>query len=99
LFHNFFPYMHSTYWFVTKLTKSKTDNRYRLPTLSRQESVYLPNGFKNDSDSLEESGGSAPHENQDLELKKTTISCNFSISLLLTNNNAALFFFLIWNLA
>jgi hypothetical protein len=30
----------------------------------------LPNGFKNDSDSLGESGGSAPHEDQDLELKK-----------------------------
>jgi hypothetical protein len=30
----------------------------------------LPNGFKNDSDSLEESGGLAPHEDQDLELKK-----------------------------
>jgi hypothetical protein len=30
----------------------------------------LPNGFKNDSDFLGESGGSAPHEDQDLELKK-----------------------------
>jgi hypothetical protein len=30
----------------------------------------LSNGFKNDSDSLGESGGSAPHEDQDLELKK-----------------------------
>jgi hypothetical protein len=30
----------------------------------------LPNNFKNDSDSLGESGGSAPHEDQDLELKK-----------------------------
>jgi hypothetical protein len=30
----------------------------------------LPNGFKNDSDSLGESEGSAPHEDQDLELKK-----------------------------
>jgi hypothetical protein len=30
----------------------------------------LPNGFKNDFDSLAESGGSAPHEDQDLELKK-----------------------------
>jgi hypothetical protein len=30
----------------------------------------LPNGLKNDSDSLEESGGSAPQEDQDLELKK-----------------------------
>jgi hypothetical protein len=42
----------------------------RPPTLSRQESVYLPNGLKNDSDSLGESGGSAPQEDQDLELKK-----------------------------
>jgi hypothetical protein len=30
----------------------------------------LPNSFKNDSDFLGESGGSAPHEDQDLELKK-----------------------------
>jgi hypothetical protein len=30
----------------------------------------LPNGFKNDFDSLGESGGSTPHEDQDLELKK-----------------------------
>jgi hypothetical protein len=30
----------------------------------------LPNGFKNDSDFLGESGGSAPHEDQDLKLKK-----------------------------
>jgi hypothetical protein len=30
----------------------------------------LPNGFKNDSDFLGELGGSAPHEDQDLELKK-----------------------------
>jgi hypothetical protein len=30
----------------------------------------LPNGFKNDSDSLGEAGGSTPHEDQDLELKK-----------------------------
>jgi hypothetical protein len=30
----------------------------------------LSNGFKNDSDFLGESGGSAPHEDQDLELKK-----------------------------
>jgi hypothetical protein len=30
----------------------------------------LPNGFKNDSDSLGESGGLASHEDQDLELKK-----------------------------
>jgi hypothetical protein len=30
----------------------------------------LPNNFKNDSDSLGEPGGSAPHEDQDLELKK-----------------------------
>jgi hypothetical protein len=30
----------------------------------------LSNGFKNDSDSLGESGGSAPQEDHDLELKK-----------------------------
>jgi hypothetical protein len=30
----------------------------------------LSNSFKNDSDSLGESGGSASHEDQDLELKK-----------------------------
>jgi hypothetical protein len=30
----------------------------------------LPNGFKNDSDFLGESGGSTPHKDQDLELKK-----------------------------
>jgi hypothetical protein len=30
----------------------------------------LSNGFKNDSDFLGESRGSAPHEDQDLELKK-----------------------------
>jgi hypothetical protein len=30
----------------------------------------LPNNFKNDSDFLGESGRSAPHEDQDLELKK-----------------------------
>jgi hypothetical protein len=48
----------------------KTDNRHRPPTLRRQESVYLPNGFKNDSEFLRESGGSAPHEDHDLELKK-----------------------------
>jgi hypothetical protein len=63
--------MHPTYWFVTKLNwKGTTDNRHRPPTISRQESIYLPNGLKNDSDSLGESGGSAPQEDQDLELKK-----------------------------
>jgi hypothetical protein len=30
----------------------------------------LPNGLKNDSDSLGDSGGSAPQEDRDLELKK-----------------------------
>jgi hypothetical protein len=53
-----------------ELQRVKTDNHHRPPTLSRQESVYLPHGFKNDSGSLEELGGSAPHEDQDLELKK-----------------------------
>jgi hypothetical protein len=61
----------------------------------------LPNDFKNDSDFLGESGGSAPHEDQDLELKKQELELcqtgpkylpNAGVTLNLSSLSLSLFF-------
>jgi hypothetical protein len=51
----------TTPWRPTCTTPDPLATSYLLPAIAiKQESVYLPNGFKNDSDSPRESEGSAP---------------------------------------